>query len=64
MMMMMMMMMMKMAQKAQSEIFTIPSLLCELSPTRLLKQSGRSRVPIMRNTSSAYHVQHIMYHVA
>ena len=48
--------------KAQFEIFfTISSLRCELSPTRTLKWPGRNRVNITsNNTSSAYHVQHVV----
>ena len=32
----------------------------ELSPTRTLKWPGRIRVQIMCNTSSAYHMQHVV----
>ena len=35
----------------------------ELSPTRTLRWPGRNRVPITCNTSSAYHVQHVVSHV-
>ena len=45
-----------------SRYFTI-SLCRELSPTRMLKWPGHDRVQITCNTSSAYHVQHVMCHV-
>ena len=32
----------------------------ELSPTRTLKRPGRNRVQITCNSSSAYHVQHVV----
>ena len=34
----------------------------ELSPTRTLKWPGHNRVQIMCNTSSAYHMHHVMCH--
>ena len=43
-------------------LFTISSLRHELSPTRTLKWPRRNRVQITCNTSSAYHVQHIVIH--
>ena len=42
---------------------TISSLRRELFPTRTLKWPGRSHVQITCNTSSAYHVQHVVCHV-
>ena len=36
------------------------SLRRELSPTRTLKWPGRNHVQITCNTSSAYHVQHVV----
>ena len=36
----------------------------ELSQTRMLKWAGRSRVQITCNTMSAYHVQHVVCHMA
>ena len=47
-------------QRRYSRSFTISSLLRELSPTRTLKWPGRNRVQITCNTSSAYHVQHVV----
>ena len=47
-------------QRCNSRFFTISSLCCEPSPTRTLKWPGRKRVQITYNTSSAYHVQHIV----
>ena len=44
----------------RNEIFTISSLRHEQSPTRTLKWPGRNRVQITCNTSSAYHVQHVV----
>ena len=59
--MMMMMMMMIALGRTQFEIFfTIPSLRRELSPTRTLKTLGHNSVKITCNTSSAYHVQHVV----
>ena len=40
--------------------FTISSLRREPSPTRTVKWPGRNRVKTTRNTSSAYHVQHVV----
>ena len=42
------------------DFFTISSLHREQCPTRTLKWPGRNRVQIMCNTSSAYHVQHVV----
>ena len=47
-------------QRGNSRIFTISSLLRKPSPTRMLKWPGRNRVQITCNTSSAYHVQHVI----
>ena len=47
----------------QFEIFTISSLRHELSPTNTLQWPGHNRVQISCNTSSAYHVQHVVCHV-
>ena len=47
-------------QRRYSRIFTISSQRRELSPTRTLKWPGRKRVQITCNTSSAYHVQHVV----
>ena len=44
--------------------FTISSLRREPSPTRTLKWPGRNRVQITCNTSSAYHVQHVVLRAA
>ena len=51
------------ALKGAFEIFTISSLRCEQSPKRTLKWPGPNRVQITCNTSSAYHVQHVVCHV-
>ena len=40
--------------------FTITSLINELSPARTLNWPGHIRVQITCNTSSAYHVQHVV----
>ena len=40
--------------------FKVSSLRLEPSPTRTLKWPGRNGVQITCNTSSAYHVQHVM----
>ena len=48
-----------MALKGAVRDFTISLLRRELSPTRTLKWSGRYRVQITCDTSSAYHVQHV-----
>ena len=40
--------------------FTISSLRREPSPRRTLRWSGRNRVQITCNTSSVYHVQHVV----
>ena len=45
---------------AIQDLFTISSLRCEPSPTHTLKWPRRNRVQIMCNTSSAYHVQHVL----
>ena len=42
------------------DFFTISSQRRELSPTRTLKWPRRNRVQITCNTSSAYHVQHVV----
>ena len=42
------------------DFFTISSQRRELSPTRTLKWPRRDRVQITCNTSSAYHVQHVV----
>ena len=47
-------------QRCYSRFFTISSQCRELSPTRTLKWPRRNRVQIKCNTSSAYHVQHVM----
>ena len=47
-------------ERCNSRLFTISSLHCELSPTRTLKWPGRNHVQITCNTSSAYHVQHVV----
>ena len=39
---------------------TISSLHCELTPTHTLNRPGHSRVQIMYNTSSTYHVQPVV----
>ena len=44
------------------DFFTISSQCHKLSPTHTLKWSRRNRVQITCNTSSAYHVQHVMLH--
>ena len=44
-------------------MFTISSLLCELSPARTLKWLGCHYVQIMCNISSAYHVQHVTQYI-
>ena len=48
---------------AIQDFFTISSLRHELSPTRTLKWLGCNCVQIMYNTSSAYHVQRVVYHM-
>ena len=48
-------------QRRNSRFLTISSLRCELSPTRTLKWPGRNRVKITCNTSSAYHVHHVLW---
>ena len=66
MMMMMMIMMIILIKKNDSiqrrnwRFLTSSPLHRELSPIRTLKCPGRSRVPITYNTSSAYHVQHVV----
>ena len=47
-------------QRRYSRFFTISSQCRELSPTRTLKWPRRNRVQITCNTSSAYHVQHVV----
>ena len=47
-------------QKRCPRFFAISSQCCELSPTRTLKWPRRNRVQITCNTSSAYHVQHVV----
>ena len=47
----------------QFEIFTIFSLCHELSPTCMLKSPGRNPVQITCNTSSTYHIQHVLCHM-
>ena len=47
-------------QRRNLRFFTISSLRRELSPTCTLKWSGCNRVQIMCNTSSTYHVQHVL----
>ena len=47
-------------QRRNSRFFTISSLRREPSPTRTLKWPGRNRVQIACNTSSGYHVQHVV----
>ena len=47
-------------ERYNSGFFTISSLWRELSPTRTLTGPGRNHVQIMCNTSSAYHVQHVV----
>ena len=46
--------------RRNSRFCTISSLNRELSPIRTLKWPGRDRVQITCNTSSAYHVQHVV----
>ena len=46
-------------QRRNSRFLTISSLCHDLSPTHTLKWLGRNRVLTTRNTSSAYHVQHV-----
>ena len=47
-------------QRRYSRFLTISSQHRKLSPTRTLKWPGRNRVQITCNTSSTYHVQHVM----
>ena len=47
-------------QKRNSRFLTISSLPREPSPPRTLKWPERNRVQITGNTSSAYHVQHVV----
>ena len=47
-------------QRCSSRFFTISSLRRELSPTGMFKWPGRNHVQITCNTSSAYHVQHVV----
>ena len=50
-------------ERRNSRFFTICSLCRELSPRRTLKWPVSNRVQITCNTPSAYHVQHVVYHV-
>ena len=50
-------------ERRNLKFLTISSLGCELSPTRTLKLPGCNRVEITCNTSSAYHVQHVVCHL-
>ena len=47
-------------QRRNSRFFTISSLRRELSPTPMLNWLGYNHVQITCNTSSTYHVQHVM----
>ena len=47
-------------QRCYSRFFTISSQRRELSPERTLKWPRRNRVQITCNTSSAYHVLHVV----
>ena len=47
-------------QRCSSRYFTISSLPREPSPTRTLKWPGHNHVQITCNTSSAYHVHHVV----
>ena len=47
-------------RRCSLRFLTISSLRRELSPTCTLKRLGHNRVQIMCNTSSAYHVQHVV----
>ena len=47
-------------QRRYSRFFTISSQRRELCPTHTVKWPGRNRVQITCNTSSAYHVQHVV----
>ena len=47
-------------QRRISRFVTFSSPRCKPSPTRTLKWPGRNRVQITCNTSSAYHVQHVL----
>ena len=47
-------------ERCNLRYFTISSLHCEPSPTRMLKWPGRYHVQITCNTLSPYHVQHVM----
>ena len=47
-------------QRHIRDFFTISSLRREVSPTRILKWTGRIHVQITCNTSSAYHVRHVV----
>ena len=47
-------------QRRKLRFFRISSLRREPYPTRTLKWTGRNRVQITCNTSSAYHVQHVV----
>ena len=47
-------------ERCNSRFFTVSSLRCTPSPTCTLKWPRRSHMQIMCNSSSAYHVQHVM----
>ena len=47
-------------QRHNSRLLTIFSLPCELSPTHTLQWPERNCVQTMYNTSSAYHMQHVV----
>ena len=47
-------------ERRNSRFSIIPSLRRELSPTQTFKWLGRNRVQTTCNTSSAYHVQHVV----
>ena len=49
-------------QRRNSWFFTISSLRRELSPTRTLQWPGCNGVQITCNTSSTYHMQHVVLH--
>ena len=51
-------------QRRSLRFLTISSLRRELSPTRTLKWPRHNRVKITCNTSSAYHVQRVVCHLA
>ena len=47
-------------ERRNLRFFTLSSQRRELSPTHTLKWPGRNHVQIMCNTSSTYHVQHVI----